>query len=117
MMQSGSIVIKAELSPNVPQGLLHNLGPEDLLLVQVDGTVTVPHPVRPWVWRDVFCLSCTEKSKKEQQEGEGKQLLDRNAAESKNDCLFLFLFFLRNAFCTLDCNRVKPLYKRKEVAA
>lgn len=55
------------------------------------------------------------KREKKQQEGEGKQLLDRNAAERK-EMLFLFLFLLCNAFVTLDRNRVKPLYKRKEVA-
>lgn len=110
-----SITAKAEISRNIPKGFLHDLGPEDLLLVQVDSAVTVPHPVWPRVRRDVFRFSCTGKSEKEQQEGEGKQLLDRNAAESKN-CYFIHLSFLHNAFHTLDRNRVNPLYKRKEVA-
>lgn len=51
----------------LPKGLLDDLGPEDLLLVQVDSTVTVPHPVGPWVRRDVFCFPCTRKNKKEEQ--------------------------------------------------
>lgn len=55
---------------NVPKWLLDDLGPEHLFLVQVDSAVTVPHPVWPWVWRDVFCFSCTKKSEKKEQKGE-----------------------------------------------
>lgn len=48
---------------NTPKGLLHDLGPEDLLLVQVDSAETVPHLVWPRVRRDVFGLSCAEKKR------------------------------------------------------
>ena len=57
-------------APSIPEWLLHYLGPEDLLLVQVDGAVAVPHPVGPRVRRDVFSFSYKKKQEEREQEGE-----------------------------------------------
>lgn len=102
----------AEISGNLPKGFLHNLGPEDLLLVQVDSAVTVSHPVWPRVWRDVFGFSCTQKSEKEQQEGESEQLLDRNAAERKI-CLFFFFVFFRQSILYIRLQSGKPIVRKE----
>lgn len=49
--------IQAALSKAVmilPERLLHDLGPEDFLLVQVHGAVAVPHLGWPWVGGKIF---------------------------------------------------------------
>lgn len=68
-----SYVVGFSIHGHTPKRFLDDLGPEDLLLVQVDSAVTVPHPVWPRVRRDVLRLSCAQK--REEEEGESEQLL------------------------------------------